>query len=1036
MNQDKRVKKPGIIYLLNYVFSYLKASKIITLVSIATMALAISAFLSIAVYAFATHQNVKKVLEKNIYIFFPRCPAIDLNNKDRLFTEEKIAEIRKNDFVLHAWVDLSNSFPLSGSQEISESTSFETTVMDSPEFQDNMLTGGNVSSNDCREIIITLPVLKRIFGVDNSYRLNMQEISRYLNQVLSVEISRSSKGYNESKKLELRLVGIVNSPIRKAYIPQGLFKKIDLWLNHQLTLLSDDQAEKSDFYTREAVAYIYSDKDKKNITDIEENFKVKMEKIKTLSQLPKGIFEISVEANTESQRKKLSKFSAPNKIEAIKYYNTEMQKSGCRLKNTDVALDILCLAPKDSRLSEIKNKFGKTASQLLRDAGDVMISRDLAEQCGISDRYSAYNYGSLILLKPNGLPVKLTIMGYFDSLPEFPKVNVIGKIGFIEYFNYHVVEVPACLVYTPPKFLDEADSQIYILKDFINRQRSKYRALHIPEFLPRKTFKQKVKKSVRYPVGEGKIESRDSEQCEVNWYLAKKEDLIAKYPKFNSPNVYMYDFTFVKLPGEKMTINGYYCGYFSSYDFNQIENKWEEIFYYAFNKALITKNAKALENKSVNFFGKEFKIEPIREEFFLPNMIFGLDDDFKYLFSFENTYKQKKNKEQLAYQKFICPNYKAYTELAEALKKAEITFTSDPKAKPRMVDVYRISSTQEEGLSEGKIERIYRGDPIVEFAQQTVSVKVKLPDNFKEQEIEISSLNLSDFTSIEYPGIDAGRLSNNITRDIFLPKKVFHDPELAQAKIGNEVIIKLERDFGSDKEKTLSFTLRGIIDGEAALAKFKTVKEIAEWKKGTVRFKHDKNTTAVSESAENNMGYGSCKIFTNSIRNTEELANYLISENYSFDDPLKDRKYLEKLLKIGIFMMILAGFGSFFGASIIEVYAFFLNTINKLEEFTLLKALGADDNFINRLFFAQSIIIGFCSYILGVILAGLLVFFTKDLVLHLVGFDVSGFQILQPEPMYTLAAMLLYTLFSAILAGKVSANIIKNKSIADTISKI
>ena len=143
----------------------------------------------------------------------------------------------------------------------------------------------------------------------------------------------------------------------------------------------------------------------------------------------------------------------------------------------------------------------------------------------------------------------------------------------------------------------------------------------------------------------------------------------------------------------------------------------------------------------------------------------------------------------------------------------------------------------------------------------------------------------------------------------------------------------------------------------------------------------------LSEILYDKSGHESCKIYVKSVNDVRPAVSYIRNTlGYDTEDYLKDQERVRELGRILFFLVAMIVIGSVISGILNVLITTLMNTKTRIYEIGVLRAHGASNKFIKRIFFQLGLIMGVTSFIVA--------FSLTPLVIELISFSIkTGFSV-------------------------------------------
>jgi len=1000
-----RDREPGMIKTLRYTISYIRFNFFAFLLNVLTIGIAGVSILAFGYLAYAGYQEAKKKLDvsqaKKIVV---SCLSDERFDESRRFNAKKIEEVKKLPWVDTAIELVRQQVYLSIKGIDPQPSPLEGTVPHDPEIDPMLMEWGrNVSSEDAEEIVVTSPLL-----ADLCRSVKGSSSTASMSRPDTIQLTVRHTAGNEEKDLtrEYQLVGILNSKTKRAFIPLQRAKYLEMWCSDKINDMPEvgGKIPQPEIEVKAGRLYTSNETSAEALEQARKHFQIELKEIFSCHEPVMGeVGELRVTHKDNAPFLMADVVKLQSMLpDDVNIFSGSLIKANLQLDRREVpGATLQAFAASDPRLKNFKMMDGSAVSEAINTPFNVVVSKNLVS------RYLPYGIDTQpsLLVDSGSFKASLMIVGAtenfigdapFDALCS---LDTLGRLGQKIEFN------KLCLVViTNPKTarrMKDGDYQV-----------------------------EKGQKPKTFPI----IEKKDGwgfSDSSVKTDYAPVDIDHKSTATTRVENLYHSDYpsdycAITMITGDRDLVRKFLKDYLSDTKSQVIELSVVDgckIYNSDKTKSAVIAfcNPEDISSSKLPWAYDSYDLESGR----------GLasEDDFSYDYSIkigENSldlrriykvfppgyilFSQKKMSvllpalQQLQNKKVPIGEYSPnfldvivnnpvnYGKVKTAIEGQGLAIKEVHEPKSIEVSCFEFNSKKSpNGTISRQLMDSLKADRTFLDVCPNIEVKAVISGLPPENKFSFVGSFVDDRLKINTP-IKFGTwlLGESINEVVLSEKVLVNSAKDPKTLIGKSVTLVFEREAKrSYSEPTLDIEciVSGVTSSDVSYMSLDLVKKVYLWQVGRMPYNERKGTFVSSEILYDKSGHESCKIYVKSVNDVRPAVSYIRNTlGYDTEDYLKDQERVRELGKILFFLVAMIVIGSVISGILNVLITTLMNTKTRIYEIGVLRAHGASNKFIKRIFFQLGLIMGVTSFIVA--------FSLTPLVIELISFSIkTGFSV-------------------------------------------
>ncbi|MFA4871527.1 MAG: FtsX-like permease family protein [Patescibacteria group bacterium] len=994
-----RDKEPGAIKTLRYTISYIRFNFFAFLLNILTIGIAGISIMAFGYLAYAGYQEARSKLEnsqtKKIIV---SCVADERLDETKRFNAKKIEEMKKLPWVVVAFERVCQNVYLNISGGDPKLSYIEGTIPHDPEIDPlSMEWGGGVSSQDSEEIVVTSSLLDELIRP----AMGRAGESRALRpEVIRLTVRRTAGNEEKDFRREYQLVGVLNSKIKKAFIPLRQAKYLEMWCGSKIDDMPvvGGKISQPEIEVKTGRLYVSSNISGETLDQAKKHFQIDLKEIFSYREPVIGdigemrIFRKDNQAFYNADIAKLQSL-LPNDVNI---FSGNQVKATFRLEQREVKGAILqAFSLNDPRLRNLKMMDNKGIDTAITSLYSVVISKDLAS------RHLPYGLESQpdLVVEIGPFPVSLKIVGASEGYINDTPFDALCSLDTFNCLNLNVELKKFCLV---------------VMTNRATAKRLKNGDYPVKKGQTAKTF----------PIIEKKIKTWDSDPSSKTVHSAagadRRDSATAQINSSNSSFDAGDYCAIAALEGDRGSISKFIKDHFNDPKVEVIElsvvgnckvlsgDKTREA-------EIAFCNPEEISHSQLPWAYRSYPLESgsglASEEDFPSDYSIGIGDTRLDLVKIDQVFPRG----------YILVGQKKMSVLLPGLQKLEAKKSTDGEYLPGFLDVtinnpvsyenvkaaiegqglivkevrvpkniqvtcYQFSSLQPDGKISRQLISSLKADRTFLDVCPEIKIEAAIGGLPLENKFSFIGSYVDDRIKTNIPVKLGGWLTGSSPNEVMLPEKMLantsKDPKNL---IGESVTLIFERQVKrSYGEPTLDVkcAVAGITTDDHGYLPLDLVKRAYLWQTGRLPYNERSGTFVSSENLYDKSGHESCKIYVRNIADVRPAVNYLRQDlGYDTEDYLKDQERIRELGRILTFLVMMIVVGNVISGILNVVITTLMNTKTRIYEIGILRAHGASNRLIKRIFFQLGLMMGFASFAVA--------FAAAPLVIELIAFSIK-----------------------------------------------
>jgi len=984
--------------------------------------------------AFSIWLTSKEVLKGQDTKIIAKCIQDDRLDRNRRFTAERIREISRYPFVKRAigLIDLNVYLGVEGGEMSLQVV--ESTEPGDPELGKEMISWGRgISDSKAEEIVVTrglLDVLQRFYNQTTG----KIEVKQGIPDFIRLKVTRSISGVEQPYSKNYRLVGVVDSSLKRAFLPLSQLQYLDVWLSGKIDEMpgSEEKISLLSVLTDSARAFVSEPVSDADLKEIGNHFGISYVKsfgygLPYCSGTPR--MRISRQDNQPLESSDLDLSSQPISSGLVAHHFVKIKRD---LKVEEFgdfdAVEILAVSESDKILDGLKTESGKEISSLISKTGMVVLSSEFAEKVGIRKR----DWITQVKTRESFMPALLEIGGVMAGDSLLPSFDLICSQETLDYVGFKVQTSVGCLVATSRP-------------STIKKLREKGHDSDIWEW----DSSTSSSANIGSTTGSQLDKTKDPYlgMAALTGTAKQNSDFMGQ---FKDPTVKIVELIF--LPEVELRRN------------DSIEDKkvavilgdslddfpvfWR-FFYSAGSRSVLISDSQysysnwSSKRSDFSVGGVHMRVEPVEKHFpgsialISPTAIIK-DDVFKDVLE---SGKFTRSIVSPACVDIEVANVWRYVALRNLFRQKGFVVTDLYNVKEDLASCLEIQDA-----SGGKVDQqlinYLKADVTFLDVYPVINFEAKASIDHNSRKVSLSGSYSGDRMQFRYYPLECGQwIGADSPEDLVIPASLLagsHDhPE---EYLGRKLTLNFEKkQKRSVNEPPLSIACKlvGVVSGEVGYIPIDLANKISLWQEGRLRFDGVQENFSTPIDFYQGRGSLRCKVFADDIKNVRKVVDYLHREmNYDTDDSLKQQEALIFQAKLLLFLVFAVVVGSCFISVINVATTTRMNTERYIHEMGTLRSCGASNFSIYKMFFLQGLIMGVFAFLVAFGLSSLFV----DVVLWVLeaGFQLDRSRIFtvsiySPQCWFLHLAGLLIAVMSCQIGVLWSARLACKMSIIDTL---
>ena len=1012
---ETRFGTMNLFSLITYVLSHCRKNFMLSclnilLVGVAVLELLVFSYLAYSIFGHYRQIIVESGQAKKI---IAKCPIQQILDKDLRFTAKKITELKMdNPKITQAVLRISRGAGFRVEGQDSLSGYFEGVVPEDPELiTRNFLSGKGVSSVDASEMVLTSSLFYALCQglrerVDLKTGVNLPEF-------IWLETSRTIEGVPQELKRKYRLVGVLESQVKYAYLPLNQAKYVNMWCDHQIENLPESGNKPEVSQLSLAVDAVWADISAgilpTQLSEMQTHFGIKLKEAESFSYL-----SCTTMPQFRLEKADGKRFSAEELVSLGQHYPSHkfMPVDFAILpldQNSNKTISVFAFSPNDPRLAKVKVSSGSGALSIIEKPATVL----LMPQAKTTLPNVIPEASGVFRLYDQGFEPVLNLGGRAESGFEGLDFDLLCSRETLDYINYEIKIKSAYLVTTNyPQTVErlrnlkgDVECQVWESK---NEPETKTENWPDPAENDLSAWPGGV--SLQQKITEETVKNKDAKETEKNGTRQKDEKTAV------DDHGGKRSFRTIGQVGHQLSVNSSYqalallfidqmaieklvkeskdqslkfarlqiieaaknefdsqslVAVAEAEELYQLPFKWARDYsYLAENRVLAVRTNLLGRDYPLRLNGVEFSVEKISGELFPERLILVKAGSLnKYHLFYGGRYFVKAKSNDSAVVDVLVSNVWDYEAAKADLVKDGLQAKDLCVIKKDPITRFAITPAEEKGKISDQLLTTLKADRIFLDVYPRLEVKTKIKSTQQEKECLLVASHSEDrlrYGRIMKAGI---WLEKDEEYSVVVPISIFEGmDEKPEDLIGKSIILEFERQGRqSNVDPIISVNCRvaGVVNDNQGYLTQDLLRNISLWQEGRIKFTPRLGFIRGEEIIEESGQY-SCKIFVADLADVKPVVEYLQGMGYETEDSLESQERVNRLGRILIFLVVMLVCGCVFGAFATVTITTLMNTKSNIYESAgILPSLGATPALIFKMFSVQGLILGTVAFILA-----------------------------------------------------------------------
>ena len=996
---SNQLGRPRLSFVVFLVRRRLMANKSLAFLNIVLVSLAVLQVLVLSYFAkSAFDDSARTIKDANLAtrVIAKLPPDLALDETLR-FTDERILAIKQENSDISQMVGIvarGCGFRVDGGNSLT--SYFEGVVPQDPEFVGrDFIWGKTVSCDDSLEIVLTEPLFNALCRKSGE-RFSI-ESGKDIPEFVWIETSRSANGKEQQFRRRYRLVGVLDSQTKYAYIPYRQAVYINMWCDNQIDEIPDSSGTAAKLAPKlgadKALAFISSKIGKERLDEVSQHYGISLKSVGNYEDLSSaGVLQFRLAKPDGADFSSSDVSTLKRDHPGLGFYPVRVVSLDLSSKSSTVT--IVAVDPSDPRLQEISVNDIKEAQEIISKPGHALISSSGLRALG----YSSIAEAKVLRYGDPRFPTVIYVDGLsYGSVGSF-SFDLLVSLETLDYFSKEPELVEAYLIATTSQHATGV----------LSKSSYKFRAEIWQEEKPVKDSEQEnpgvlLDKSSSDYWSKGSYDGLDTKASDIplssgsdtftsdfpSWTLAavhcNQDELKQLCRQLKDPALAVASIWVLPQANGPSRIR--HIAFVDDQALNTLPFGWAFSCPSRYNLAVVG-SLEALGSRSeVKINGIEFKVSAVDNELFPDSYLFMRRGALsKYDLFFGQGYHPSFYWHQADYVDVTLQDVWSYDQtkdqfVAKGFSVKDLCFvertpitcyqvSSKDKAKPEM---------DESLLAFLKNDQTFLDVmPIFSFEAAVKGLK-------DEKKASFFASHSQDHRRF-LPGskLIAGSWINNSPTSVVLPASLFEGISDTPAQMVGQVITlhlkKEARSSDGDPDINVDCTVSGVVEGKIGYLQLELAKNISLWHLGKI--KHTTRQGFISgEEIQRGTGQYSSKVLAVDIASVPKVVSYLRSLGYETKDALGGQQHVNRLGKVLAFLVILLVIGSIAGAFVAVTLTTLMNTKNNIyEPAGIYPSLGGTKALTLKIFTLHGIVLGTISFLVALVSSWFVVEGVKSLV--------------------------------------------------------